>query len=159
MDIFDVAINMEVEGAAFYRELAKRANSEGLKTIFTMLAEDEDRHKEIFEAMKNETKVPVAAPDASERATKIFKQFKKDDFLRGEDELTAYEQALEIELKAIEYYTQQKESITDPKKLEIIDKIIEEERGHYDILDDIIVMVERPERWVEDAEFGVREEY
>ena len=159
MELFDIAIHMETEGAAFYRNLAERASTEGLSTIFTMLAEDEDRHKATFEAMKAETDVPASSLDASLRATEIFKQFSKDDFLKEEDQLEVYEQALEVELKSIEFYSEQHELVTDVKQKRILSKIIDEERRHYDLIDDIIVMVERPEAWVEDAEFGVRDDY
>ena len=79
--------------------------------------------------------------------------------MQEESQLSLYEQALEIELKSIEFYTEQHELIPDTKQKRILSKIIEEERRHYDLIDDIIVMVERPERWVEDAEFGVRKDY
>ncbi|MDD3367175.1 MAG: ferritin family protein [Sphaerochaetaceae bacterium] len=159
MELFDIAIKLETEGAAFYRDLAAKTNSQGFKAIFTMLAEDEDRHKATFEAMKAHTEVQPSTTDASVRAAQIFKKFSKDDFLQEESQLSLYEQALEIELKSIEFYTEQHELIPDTKQKRILSKIIEEERRHYDLIDDIIVMVERPERWVEDAEFGVRERF
>lgn len=159
MELFDVAIKMETEGAAFYRDLVTRAASEGFRNIFTMLAEDEDRHRATFEAMKANTAVPASTSDASVRATEIFKQFSKDDFLSEESQLSLYEEALEIELKSIEFYSEQHEAVIDVKQKRALVKIIEEERRHYDLLDDIIVMVERPETWVEHAEFGVRDEY
>lgn len=159
MELFDVAIRMEKEGAAFYKDLVAKATSEGFKTIFTMLAEDEDRHKATFEAMKANTEVPASTSDASVRATQIFKKFSKDDFLKEEQQLSVYEEALEIELKSIEFYSEQHDLVTDVKQKRALAKIIEEERRHYDLIDDIIVMVERPESWVEDAEFGVREDY
>ncbi len=159
MELFDVAIRMEEEGAKFYRELAQKTTSEGFKSIFTMLAEDEDRHKATFEAMKSNTSIPASTSDASVRATKIFKQFSKDDFLNEEKQLAVYEDALEIELKSIEFYSEQHDLVSDVKQKRALAKIIEEERRHYDLIDDIIVMVERPETWVEHAEFGVRDDY
>jgi rubrerythrin len=159
MELFDIAIKMETEGAAFYRDLAKKTNSNGFRSIFTMLAEDEDRHKATFEAMKANTTVPASTSDASVRATEIFKQFSKDDFLQEEKQLSVYEEALEIELKSIEFYSEQHDLVSDVKQKRALAKIIEEERRHYDLIDDIIVMVERPETWVEHAEFGVRDEY
>lgn len=159
MELFDIAIRMEMEGAAFYRDLARKTTSEGFRNIFTMLAEDEDRHKATFEAMKSNSDVPASTSDASVRATQIFKQFSKEDFLQEEKQLSVYEEALEIELKSIEFYSEQHESIADVKQKRALAKIIEEERRHYDLIDDIIVMVERPETWVEHAEFGVREDY
>ncbi|MFA5570997.1 MAG: ferritin family protein [Sphaerochaetaceae bacterium] len=159
MDIFDIAIKMEVEGATFYRELASRSQVDGFKAIFTMLAEDEDRHKETFEAMKENRSVPPSSADASVRAAQIFKQFSKDEILQHTSEIELYQKALDIEQRSIDYYNEQLEATEDTAQKRIITKIIEEERRHYELIDDIIVMVERPERWVEDAEFGVREEY
>jgi rubrerythrin len=159
MDIFDIAITMEVKGAAFYRDLAKRASSEGFKKIFLMLAEDEDRHKETFEAMKEGSSVTVKTTNAKERAADIFKQFSKDEILKEESELSLYEEALEIELKSIEYYTAHLDETEDAKQRKVIEEIIAEERNHYDLIDQIIIMVERPDRWIEQAEFGVREDY
>lgn len=45
------------------------------------------------------------------------------------------------------------------KRKKVLDIIIKEERRHYDLLDNIIIMVNRPSSWVEHAEFGVRERY
>jgi len=159
MKLFDIAIKMEIEGAAYYRDLAKKAPSIGFKNIFTMLAEDEDRHKATFEAMKANIDIPASTSDASVKAAQIFKEISKDDFLSEEGQLALYEHALEIELKSIEFYSEQHELISDVKQKRALAKIIEEERRHYDLIDDIIVMVERPDRWVEHAEFGVREDY
>lgn len=159
MKLYDIAIKMEAEGAAYYRDLAKRSPSEGFRNIFTMLAEDEDRHKATFEAMKANSEIPASTADASIRAARIFREISKDDFLNEENQLSLYEQALEIELKSIEFYSEQHDLLTDVKQKRALTNIIEEERRHYDLIDDIIVMVERPDRWVEDAEFGLREEY
>lgn len=159
MELFDIAIRMETEGAAFYRDLASKVSGEGFKSIFTMLAEDEERHKAIFEAMKSDLSVPASTPDASVRASGIFKHIPQDDLLAEKSQLSLYEEALEIELKSIEYYSEQLDSAIDAKQKRALAKIIEEERRHYDLIDDIIVMVERPESWVEHAEFGVREDY
>ncbi len=71
----------------------------------------------------------------------------------------AYENALNIELKSVEFYTEQRDKLTDEKEKKVLDIIIREEKRHYELLDTIIVMVNRPTSWVEDAEFGAREPY
>ncbi|NBK25761.1 MAG: rubrerythrin, partial [Spirochaetia bacterium] len=40
-----------------------------------------------------------------------------------------------------------------------LSQIISEEKRHYAILEEMLKLVTRPHRWVESAEFGVREEY
>lgn len=160
MDLFDVAIKMEMEGARFYRELASKTSSEGIKRIFTMLAEDEERHKKTFEAMKRESNLPSMEVLAEvTQAVKIFRDLEKSEFLSVERHLVLYQYALEIEQKSIEFYQEELKTMTNEEQKEALEKIIGEEKEHYNLIDDIMIMVENPERWVEDAEFGIRNEY
>lgn len=159
MDMFDIAIQMEKEGALFYRDLASKAKTTGLKTIFTMLAEDEDKHQKVFASLKQGASIAMVPSQVSDNAEAVFKKFKKADFLSESKQVEAYERALEVELKSIEYYSEQVEELSSMAMQKAVEAIIEEERRHYDLLDDIIMMLERPASWVENAEFGVREDY
>ena len=159
MDIFDIAMEMEREGARFYRDLAAKATTKGFINIFTMLAEDEINHEKIFAMLKKGTVPTMYATRVSDNAKAVFKEFKKEDFINENKQMALYERALEVELKAIEYYSEQLEEVSSKEIKKAIEAIITEERRHYDLLDDIIVMLERPASWVENAEFGVRPEY
>ena len=53
MNVFEYAMQMEKDGEVFYRELAEKAGSKGLKNIFTNLADNEAEHFNIFKAMKD----------------------------------------------------------------------------------------------------------
>jgi rubrerythrin len=159
MKLFDIAIKMELEGEAFYRELAKKAVAPGFKNILTMLADDEVAHRHAFEAMQKNSPVVLPDEEARKLVTDAFAAIEKEEFLKEQSQLELYEKALEIELKSIEFYSEQLEELTREDHQKVLEKIIHEERRHYDMIDDIIVMVERPESWVEHAEFGVREDY
>ncbi len=160
MNMFDVAIEMEIEGASFYQKLADQAGHVGLSRIFTLLKEDEIRHKAYFEGLKKNTKVDIIASFAqSDEVKHLIESFKNENFSQLMDQKEAYENALDIELKSIEFYTEQKSQVLDEEKQKILEIIINEERRHYDLLDTIIVMVNRPSSWVENAEFGVRDSY
>ncbi len=160
MNMFDVAIEMEIEGASFYQKLADQAGHVGLSRIFTLLKEDEIRHKAYFEGLKKNTKVDnIASFAQSDEVKHLIESFKNENFSQLMDQKEAYENALDIELKSIEFYTEQKSQVLDEEKQKILEIIINEERRHYDLLDTIIVMVNRPSSWVENAEFGVRDSY
>ena len=58
MDIFVFALQKEEQAEQYYRELAEKADHAGMKTILTMLADDEAAHYRAVEQMK--TKVPGA---------------------------------------------------------------------------------------------------
>ncbi len=159
MKLFDIAIKMEMEGEAFYRELAKNAVAAGFKNIFTMLADDEVAHRNAFEAMRKNSPVVLQDDDARKLVTDAFAAIEKEEFIKEQSQLELYEKALEIELKSIEFYSEQLQELTREDHQKVLEKIIHEERSHYDMIDDIIVMVERPDSWVEHAEFGVRDDY
>jgi rubrerythrin len=160
MNIFEIAIEMEIEGAAYYTKLANKAVNEGLKSIFTLLAADENKHQAIFEAFQADASLPTDALATSELQIKdILATFKSDRPKEEESQLQAYESALEIELKSIEFYSEYADTLKSGRESDILDFIIKEERRHYDLLDSIIEMVKRPQTWVENAEFGKRETY
>lgn len=45
------------------------------------------------------------------------------------------------------------------KDKKIFEFLIEQESDHYKVLEQLIELVNRPNDWVESAEFGVRKEY
>lgn len=160
MNMFDVAIEMEMEGASFYQKLADNAGHVGLKRIFTLLRDDEKRHKAFFEGMKSKVDVNVDASfSESDEVKELIESFNDENFSQLLDQKEAYESALHIELKSIEFYKEQRDKLSDDTQKKVLDIIIREEKRHYDLLDTIIVMVNRPSSWVEDAEFGVRDPY
>ena len=160
MNMFDIAIEMEIEGATLYQKLAENADNEGLIRIFTLLRDDEKRHKEFFEGMKNKAIVHVDASFVeSSEVEELVNSLNEDNFSHLANQIEAYENALNVELKSIQFYTEQRAKLTDDEEKKVLDIIIKEERRHYDLLDNIIIMVNRPSSWVEHAEFGVRERY
>jgi len=159
MDIFDMAIDLELSGEQFYRSLAQEAKSPGLKSIFNMLADDETRHREIFEKMsdmgfsgKIETKI-------IKNANEVFKSVGRDELLGEKDQVEVYKKAGEIEKKSIDYYKELFDLVKDDTSKNTILKIIEEEKKHHTLLEFLIEHVSRPETWVEDAEFYLKENY
>ena len=47
----------------------------------------------------------------------------------------------------------------DEKEKKIFEFLIEQESDHYKVLEQLVEMVNRPNEWVESAEFGLRKEY
>ena len=52
MNVFDFAMQMEIDGKAHYEKLAAGTSIAGLQNIFLMLAADEQKHYEVVQAMK-----------------------------------------------------------------------------------------------------------
>lgn len=160
MDIFDYAMQMEKDGEDYYRQLAEQAGNKGLKTIFTMLAEEEVKHYRVVEAMK------AARPEMAETtvladAQNVFAQMKesgeKFDFDTGQPDL--YRKAQDIEKKSQDFYREKASEVEHEYQREIFLKLADEEQRHYFLLENVIQFVSRPETWLENAEFHHLEEY
>ena len=155
MNIFDFAMKMEKDGEAYYRELAKNCGDKGLVKIFTMLADEEVRHYNIFHQMKTgKAKVPDTPILANVK--NIFEEMtqKGDAFDFDADQVDSYRKAQEIEKKSEEFYREKAAEVGDESQKANLLKIANEERNHFLILDGIIDFVRRPEQWLEDAEWS-----
>ena len=181
MNIFEYAKEKEKYTEQFYRQLAETSKSEGLKTIFNMLADQEHHHFEIIDQMKSQYPPRIGDTDILGDAKRIFEKIRKgaakmplelrdnkEQFLRsninvkqmhfGGHEITVYRQAQEFEKKSREFYLEKSREADSPQK-EIFEKLAGEEMKHYILLDNIIEMVSRPEQWLENAEWFHLESY
>ena len=89
----------------------------------------------------------------------IFQGVLKEDFVKAHSQLELYMKARDMEQHGIDYFTEQKRNPENELNVEIIDKIIAEEKRHYKLLTNIIEFIATPDDWVESAEFGVRGDY
>lgn len=72
MDIYSFALQMKKNGEEYYRELANKSGSEGLKKIFTMLAEEEVKHFQLIEKMRKKSPLPEVVDAQSTHCGKKY---------------------------------------------------------------------------------------
>ncbi len=160
MDIFEYAMQMEKDGENYYRNLAQKTTNKGIKTILTMLADDEAKHYSAIEKMK------TARPQMAEttiliHAANIFAEMKDsdDEFDFDIDQTELYRKAQDIEEESQNFYLEKAAEVKEDYQKDIFLKLAEEEKKHYFLLENIIQLLSRPETWLEDAEFYHLEEY
>jgi|SRR5690554_2003953 len=162
MDFFDIAMGIEKEGEDFYKRLADGCDkNEGVRNILEMLARDERKHYNIFHKMKENNPADFQDSDVFDSAREIFTEFRKqfDKVNCDTSQLDLYKKALELENKSYNYYMDKLDEFTDPIQMGIIRKVANEEKRHALLLDNIIELLERPENWLENAEFVHLEDY
>lgn len=161
MNSLEFAINMEHDGEKFYRKQAEINKDNSLKIVFLMLAEDEKRHGEILENKGNELAYKLIDSKILSGAKNVFKgigNFKKE-FKDIPNQLDAYRFALEKESQSIDLYKKLSAEAKDDPSRELFEYLVGQEKDHFTTLEELVKIVQRPEEWVEDAEFGIREEY
>jgi rubrerythrin len=161
MDILEFAMQMEKDGERYYHGLEKNSSNKKIGNIFNELAENELTHYEIFKAMKKgQTPVP-AGTTVIENAKNIFSGLDKEAFKNREApaEVETYLKALAMEKKSIEFYEEKSGELKDKAQQSILGKIIEEERRHYFLLENMVEFVNSPYTWLENAEWNNLNEY
>lgn len=159
MNGIELAIKLEMDGKRFYLEQAERTEDSGLKSIFHTLAEEESIHARILKN-KAET-LPYELVDTYAEIKNIFVEIGayKDLIKQMPDAVDVYLMALENEKKGIDLYRQMQNETTDERDKKIFEFIIEQENSHCKVLEQLVELINRPNEWVEAAEFGVRKEY
>lgn len=160
MDIFEFAMQMEKDGENYYRQLAQNVANKGIKTILTMLADEEVKHYSVL--AKIQTQRPrMAQTVILADAKSVFQQMKESgeklELNAGQVEL--YKQAQKIEERSREFYLEKSNEVTEDYQKELFLKLAEEEKKHYFLLENIIDFVSRPQQWLENAEWYHLEEY
>ena len=162
MDIFEFAMEKERYSEQYYRELAGRTNNLGLRTILTMLADEEAKHYKTVERMRTET-APTQVTDTPvlANAREVFEKMRGSagsfDFHVTEPAL--YRKACDIEEASKKFYEEMAAKTDDPAPRELFRKLAAEENKHYLIVDSIRSFVARPETFLENAEMYHYDDY
>ena len=160
MDIFEFAMQMEKDGENYYRQLVQQTTNKGLKTILTMLADEEVKHYNAIDKIKTSDSQMTETTILSD-AKNIFVQLKDsgEGFDVEINQVDLYKKAQDIEEKSRNFYLEKANEVRQDYQKELFLKLAEEEKKHYFLLDNIIEFVSRPEHWLENAEFCHLEEY
>ncbi len=160
MDIFEYAMQMEKDGESYYRRLAQNTDNKGVKTIFTMLADEEVRHFEIIKQAKSQVPQQIRDSTILNDVRNIFIQLRQsgEQWNLDAEQKELYKKARDIEEKSRKFYLEKAQQVGQEQK-QIFLKLAEEERKHYVLLENILQLVSRPESWLENAEFYHLEDY
>lgn len=155
MEGLSFAINMEVEGEAYYREQAQKNRGNALEQVFSDLADEESRHAALLRECEREQPF-TGGEDFSSNVFDGLSDFATD--MKAEPgQIDAYRMALGMEQKSVELY--EKLLGQAGGHSELYEFLIDQEKEHYRVLEEIIRLLSHAEDWVESAEFGTREEY
>ena len=160
MDIFEYAMQMEKDGEDYYRRSAQQTKNKGLKTILTMLADEEVKHQNAIAKMEKE-KTHLAQTTILNDARNIFVQLKEsgEKFDYDTEQKEIYIKAQDIEKKSQDFYIEKANEVNEEYQKDIFLRLAEEEKKHYFLLENIIEFISRPETWLENAEFHHLDEY
>ncbi|GFE57880.1 ferritin family protein [Geobacter sp. AOG1] len=156
MNVFDFAMKMELDGKAYYEKMAAETSFNGLKTIFTMLAGDEQKHYDTVLAMKEGADGGMASTTVLEKAKNVFQELAGETHLLGgmKKDLDGYQHAMKIEADSVRLYEDMAKRESNPDTVMLLLKIASEEKKHYNIMENLYDFVLKPEYFLAWREFG-----
>lgn len=161
MNALEFAIKMELDGERYYREQAVINQGNSLRTIFLMLADDEKMHAQILEKKTKNLNYTLEPNETLATAKNVFsdKDRIKNEIKEIPSQIDVYRAALDNEKESILLYQKCSSEAADGETKALFDYLILQEKEHYAILEQLTALLSRSEEWVEDAEFGLREDY
>jgi len=141
-EVFEMAEQMERNGAKFYRDAAETAADPSNKELLIGLAKMEEAHEKIFESMRAELTAAEKAStvfDPSGEASLYLRALADSRvFFEKEIDVTSImeilKSAIEAEKDSIVFYLGMKEAVPEKLGRDRIENIIKEEMGHIRLL-------------------------
>jgi rubrerythrin len=143
-EVFEMAIKMEKNGAAFYRQAAEAIKKDEHKRLLLSLAEMEVDHEKTFNGLRQELGADnpdYFDPDGEAAAylksivdTEVF--FKRDIDLSSMK--TILREAIMAEKDSVVFYLGIKAMVPDENGKKKVEAIIKEEMGHIRLLSELL---------------------
>jgi rubrerythrin len=161
MNVFDFAMQMEMDGKAHYEKLAAGTPVAGLNKIFIMLAADEQKHFETIQAMKSGGLDSIAGSTALDEARNVFQELMNDGGSLGglKKDLDGYRHAMKIEADSVKLYEDMAKKENRENIVQLLLKIANEEKKHYNIIENLYDFVLAPENFLAWGEFSNLKEF
>ncbi len=161
MDVFEFALKMELDGKAHYEELAAGTTMMGLKTIFTRLAADEQKHYDTIVAIRAGTTIAMTDTAVLDDAKNVFQGLVADKTVAGglHKDLDGYRYAMKIEADSVRLYEDMASKEANPETARLFRRIAGEEKKHFNIMENLYDFVLAPQNYLAWGEFSNLKEF
>ena len=144
LDILKMAILMEKRGFAFYTTVAEQTSDSEISNVFKTMAAEESIHVKFlseqflsFEKNQEFTCPNLQDQTADGIANMVLSGEVKNRIAAAGFEAAAISAAIDMEKKAIDVYSTQAETATDPNEKILYNWLSDWEKGHLKILNDL----------------------
>lgn len=164
VEAIKMAIQLEKDGHTFFEEAAKKTENKLGKKMFETLAKDEINHLHTFQKMFDTITGTGDWQQLAQGLPKVGKvPIFEEEIQKKADvnptELDALRTAMDVERKAIDFFTKVVEETEDLLAKKIFIRIKEEEEYHYDLLQAQVDYLTKSGFWFDVAEFHMDAKY
>ena len=136
MNSIEIARKMEADAIDFYTEAANNTNYPAGKKMFEVIIVDEKRHLAIIDKLIAESDIHMEDTHPLNNIKTVFEEMKDqmmEKVAATDDELEAFKIAMQMEKEGIEFYRKLLAGTENEKEKAFFEKLIREERAHYEI--------------------------
>jgi len=167
LGIIKESIRLELDGQSFFEHVADATHNELGKKMFNKLANDEAQHLKVFSEIftdlvgedwkkhMGDVKKGAKSPMIDALAKKVESAGKEG----RASELEAISIAMDLERNAIEFFCGAANKTTDTKARDVFNRIADEERLHFDLLQAQYDNLTNFGYWFDIAEFRMDSKY
>ena len=138
LEIIDIAIQLEKNGEAVYRQAAGRMTDTELKKMLDWFADEEIRHADFFSSLKNGVEENADEHFNEEMSRELIDRFVKEqmfslkgvDFSEIDDLNELLNIFLEFEEDTLLFFEMLYPFVTNPNDAKKMNQIIDEEKSH-----------------------------
>ncbi len=157
------AINFERKGVSFYMELAAQTENRLGRRLFYTLAKEEVEHILIIDDIRRRLDRGEKADQELDLKTTIEEQMKEyfgafnpeQMQEKSMSNLDGYEMAMEIENRGYEMYDRFLQEATEERAQEFFKKMKEEEKRHFEALQNVYYYLTNRDHWHSESESAV----
>lgn len=130
------AVSFEKNGRAIYEEAASKTKNPLISKTFKYLAEQEDFHLQEIQNYLTYGKIEFLGdqPETTQQFFSTTVSEYKHKAEATEDDLDAYETALELEKESYNFYLAQHNATADPDLKQFFDFLMQQEKIHYELV-------------------------
>ncbi len=158
VEALQIAIQMEIDGKAFYLKASQESGNELGQKLLQSLAAEEDIHRqrfeEIYNAIRNRKTWPTTdfQPDGGKGLRTIFARATEEmhsssNIKAPATELDAVQTAMDMENKSYDFYKNQAKNAPNEAERDFYEIVASEEREHHIILLDYYEYLKDPAGW------------
>ena len=160
MGVIDDAVRLEEKAEKNYRQAADRAQNPSATKLLVLLADAEAGHAMVLRHLDaaKDLKGPdlVAAASAWVRGAV---EGGANTLSRDGGLLDLLRRGMDLERQTEAFYREHAEGADDVRVARLLGELAQVEHSHYVLVSSLVEYYNRPNEWVESAEFGLRPDY
>ena len=154
------AIHLETTAEANYREAARKTSDPSAGKILELLADEESEHAKILRGMSDVADLENS--NVVDKATTWIRGVIEGGLptiSSDVDLLEVLRRAMGIEQMTEAFYREQGSEAEDEDIESLFGRLADIEKAHFLFVGSLVEYFDRPNEWIENAEFGLRDEY